>query len=406
VTVYRYRALTRAGELVVGEITEASQAAAVEKLQRLGQMPFHIRPATSGGWPSWLNRDLFGSRRLTSRGLGIMTHELATLLQAGLPLDRGLEILSGLAESRQGRAALVALLSRIRGGACLADAMGIDPVNFPKAYVSMVRAGELGGTLEATLFHLAEFLARSHATSETIRSAMIYPIILLVLSGISIAIILTVVLPQLEPLFHEAGNALPLSTQILMTIAKAIQDFWWLLLLLLIGSLVLLRHAADNPVLRLRWHGVLLKLPLIRGLIAKSEAARFSRTLGTLLRNGVPMSLALPVIRGTLGNVVMAKAIDGVAARLKEGEGLAAPLAKAKIFPELSTQLVRVGEETGRLDEMLLKLADIYDRDVQRVIDRLLALLVPLLTVALGCLIAAIVASVLAALLSVNELAG
>ena len=401
---YRYNAVTNAGKYLEGEMEAPSQSAVIERLHDLGHLPIRadeIKGPSRGGW---LTQRLFATRRVSHKDVGMVTRELATLLDAGLPLDRSLEIVKNLAEKEGVSEMLAQVLDRVRGGASLADAMASQGRAFPRFYVGMVRAGEAGGALGTVLGRLADFMEKSQALTESVKSALVYPTILLTMAGVSVILLLTVVIPQFKPLFEDAGQALPLATQILVSAGEVFQHYWWAIGLAVVGLVLVARREISNPVRRYRWDGVLLRIPLLGELVAKIEVARFSRTLGTLVRNGVPLLTALSIVKDTLRNTFIAKAVEGVAVRLKEGQGLAEPLTVAKVFPALATSLVRVGEETGQLEEMLDKLAEIYDREVQRTLERMLALLVPVLTIGLGLVIAAIIVSVLTAILSVNRL--
>jgi general secretion pathway protein F len=402
---FRYEALNEAGGVMSGEMDGTTAAAVIAQLQDSGYLPIGAREIKAGDLGSWLRRDLLGQRRLSRRDLGTATQELATLLKAGLPLDRALDMLVELSESKRAQTLFAAVLEKVRGGASLADAIAAQGEGFPPLYVNMIRAGETGGALDVTLLRLSDYLAKSHAARETVKSALVYPIILVCIAGLSLTIVLTVVLPQFKPLFQDVGVALPWSTRIVMGIGDAVHDFWWVGGLVIVAGVVGFRRAMAVPSVRLRWHRFLLRLPLIRDLVAKTDTARFARTLGTLATNGVPLPTALALSRETLANGVLADAVSEVTTRLKEGEGLSVPLAQAGCFPRLATQLMRVGEETGRLDEMLLNVADVFDREVQRTTERLLAIMTPALTILLGMAIAGIIASVLVALLAVNDLA-
>ncbi|MFQ5984829.1 MAG: type II secretion system F family protein [Alphaproteobacteria bacterium] len=401
---YRYKAVTDSGNVVEDDMEAPSQSAVIERLHDLGHLPIRadeIKGPSQGGW---LRRRLFATRRVSHRDVGLVTRELATLLQAGLPLDRSLEIVKNLAEKEGVSEMLAQVLDRVRGGVSLADAMASQGRAFPRFYVSMVRAGETGGALDTVLGRLADFMEKSQALTENVKSALVYPIILLTMAGVSVVLLLTVVIPQFTPLFEDAGEALPVAAQILVSVGEVFQHYWWAIGLAIVGLVLLARRELSSPVRRYRWDRVLLRSPLVGDLVAKLAAARFSRTLATLLRNGVPVITALSIVKDTLGNTVMARAVEGVAARVKEGQGLAQPLMAAQVFPDLAISLVRVGEETGQLEQMLDKVAEIYDREVQRTVERMLALLVPVLTIGLGVLIAAIIVSVLTAILSVNQL--
>lgn len=402
-SVFRYTAFTPAGEVRTGELAADSEAAAIVALQDQGYIPVRAEAARSSR-VAWLHRDVFGPRRISYRDLGVLTHELATLLEAGLPLDRALETLIDLTDVKALRAVLRRTLEAVRGGASLADALAANK-GLPPSAVSMVRAGQAGGTLEPTLVRLSEYLTRTHALGESIKSALVYPAILVVVAGLSLIVVLTVVLPEFHPLFRDAGARLPAATRIVMGLGDFIQAHGLVLIVLGAAAGVSARLAMRTASVAGHVHRHALRLPLWGSLIAKTQTARLSRTLGALAANGVPLAAALPIAAATLTNRALAAAVQSVAADLKEGGGFAEPLARTGMFPPLFVQLVRVGEQSGRLEDMLIKLANIYDGDVARTVERLLALLVPALTIGLGVLIAGVIASVLVAILSLNDLA-
>ena len=401
---FRYKAMTPGGDMVTGTLEAPSQAAAVQQIRSLGHYPISANDAEAGNWRHWLNRELKFRRGPRPRDLAIATQELGMLLDAGLELDRALSILVGLGEIESLRKPFTAVLARVRDGASLADALTASPA-FPKLYVSMVRAGEMGGNLEATLGRLAEYLSRAAAIREAIGSALVYPIILLCTAGLSICVILIFVLPEFKPLFDEAGKSLPFATQVVMAIGDFLGAWWWALLVLIAAGAYTFRRALRDADFRARWDNFKLKLPLLGPLWTKIEVEKFARTLGTLLSNGVALPTALGMSAETLNNSVIAHAVRQTALSLREGEGLAARLARTQVFPPIALDFVRVGEETGKLDEMLLRQADLYERSIKNSVDRLLALLVPLLTILLGMMVAGLIASILVAILSINDLA-
>jgi general secretion pathway protein F len=295
------------------------------------------------------------------------------------------------------------VLERVRAGASLAAATQ-QAGAFAPAFVSMVRAGEASGALAPALLRLADLSLRAHELRESVKSALVYPVILLIVAGLSIGFILGIVLPEFKPLFDNAPGALPTSTRILMGAGDVIQRHWALLLAGILIGLLGLHQAWRHERLKPLWHRAALKIPVLRRLIVAAETARLTRTLGTLVSGGVTLATALPITRETLGNLVVRAAVARATESLKEGEGLSRPLERLKLFPRLAIQLARVGEETGRLGDMLLKTADIYDAEVRRAIERALALLVPALTIGLGLVVAGIIASVLVAILSINNL--
>jgi len=283
--------------------------------------------------------------------------------------------------------------------------MGEHDDVFSTYYVSMVRAGEASGALDVVLTRLAEFLEKSQKLRESVRTALYYPIFLLIMALVSIVILLSFVVPEFKPLFASAGAALPTSTRMLVATGDFLRDYGWVLLIVMGCALYVLRRYFATAEGRQLWDSFMLKLPFIGTLITKIEVARFSRTVSTLLSNGVGLLNALEIVRHTLTNTVMASSIDSVATRLKEGGGLAQPMMETGLYPRLVVHLIRVGEESGQLDGMLSKLADIYDDEVGQTTARLLALLVPMLTIGMGIIIAAIITSILTAIFSVNTLA-
>lgn len=399
---FRYKAVTAAGTITTGTVDAETQADAVAQIRGLGHLPLSAAQSGAERWRALL--PTVSSRRQSQAQIAFATQELAALLGARLPLDRALGILAELDETRALRGALTAVLASVRDGLSLADAFDATGI-FSKSYVTMVRAGELGGNLEATLKRLAEYLARASAVRDTIVSALIYPIILLCTATLSVIFILVFVLPEFAPLFQQAGKALPVSTAFALALGAFLTNYWWLIGIAAATTYLLLRRAARQPGFRRARDRMVLRLPLIGDLALKTEIERFSRMLGTLLTNGVALPQALLIARDTLGNCVVADAVGETAARLKEGEALAARLRQTNVFPPLALDLIRVGEETGSLDEMLLKQAELYEHEVKQAVGRLLALLVPLLTVVMGLIVAGLIASILVAILSVNELA-
>ena len=407
--LFRYKAVSGSGDIVEGEMKAGSRAGVIDQLHDRGYVPIRadeVRAPSHAGPRAvkFLGRDILPARRVSRRNIALMTRDLATLLGAGLPLERAFEVLIDLADREAVKALLGRVLDAVRSGSTLADALAAQGGAFPAYYVSMIQAGEAGGSLDEVLIRLADFMERERALKDRVTSALIYPAIVLVMAGLSVVILLAVVVPEFKPLFEDAGQALPLSTRIIVALGEAFQDYWWAALLAIAAAALLARQQLANPASRHRWHGLILKTPLLGDLTAKIEVARFSRTVGTLLKNGVALLTALGIAKHTLSNAVLAKSTEGVAERLKQGKGLAEPLAEAGLFPRLALHLVRVGEESGRLEEMLIKIADIYDHEVERAMERLLALLVPAVTIVLGLLIAGIIGSVLSALLGVYDL--
>ena len=402
---YRYEAVDASGEVVRDELDAATLDAAIVRLRDQGLLPLAVNEAKSGFLRGGFGQPLFSKRRALSRKtIALLTQQLASLLHAGMPLDRALTILIGVTEDEQAKPVLERVQEKVRGGSSLADALEVQGV-FSRFYLNMIRAGEAGGALDVVLKRLTEFLERSQALRETVTSALIYPIILLSVSALSVIILLTFVVPQFQRLFADAGKALPLATQIVIAVGDGFRYYWWVGAILVVLLSAVARRQLSQPESRARWDDRFLRLPLFGDLIAKVETARLSRTLGTLLGNGVSMLNALTIVRETLSNQVLAGALGEVAEHVKTGRGLADPLLEAGRFPKLAVQMIRVGEETGQLQEMLLQVADTYDGEVQTAVKRMLTLLEPALILGLGVIIAGIIMSILVAILSLNDLA-
>ncbi|WP_417357018.1 type II secretion system F family protein [Gallaecimonas pentaromativorans] len=393
---FHYRAVTSQGQMQQGQLDADSREQVVAQLQQAGLIVLEIRKA--GRWELRL-----GSQRLAGNLVLLFTQQLAALLAAGIALDRALEIMTQLGQEPRLTRLIGNIHQGLRGGKALSAVLA-EQQGFSDFYLSLIRAAEAAGNLGQGLEDLAFYQERAQALKDKTLSAFLYPLVLLLVSALSLLVILTYVVPQFQQLFSDMGKALPLPTQVVIASAGFIRDWGlWLLLALALGG-VLLQRQLKEPVFRLRWDSWLLRLPLYGTLLGKLEMARFSRSLGTLLKSGVPLVKALQVARTSVGNFRLGKALDDSTEGLKEGQRLAGLLKQQQVFPALALQMLQVGEETGQLDQMLLKVAGTYDREVETGIQRLLTVLEPLLIVGLGMLIAAIIISILMAILSINDL--
>lgn len=401
--LFHYRALTPDGESIEGEMEAGTQDAVISRLHEAGQIPVHmIQISEPGNFKE--RKKLFGTRReLTSRDVSLLTSKLSIMLHAGLPLDNALGMLADLIPPGPGRKILEKIRAAVQNGAPLSEAMQAHPDVFNRLYISTVRAGEAAGALDTVLARLADYLERSRELRETVISALIYPAILLVVALFSLAILMIYVVPQFSDLFEGMNQALPVPTAMVIAASNLLQKFWWLILVLLILISYGVKWMYRNPDTRKKIDGYLLKLPLIADLITKIEVARFSRTLGTLTANGVPLLNSLNIVRESIGNTLMREAVGNVSEQLRIGKGMSRPLSATGLFPTLAVQLIHVGEETGELDKMLNQLADIYDNEVRETVKRLLTLLEPALIIGLGIIIAVIILSILLAILGLNE---
>jgi general secretion pathway protein F len=401
---FRYKAASPAGEVLEGEIEAASRVVAVERLRRKGHLPIRVEPLTGAAADRPIRASGRRSERLPAREVALLTREMATLLQAGLPLDRSLALISEMTQHEALRKFVERLLQSVRGGVSLAQALEPERHRLPAIYVGMVSAGEAGGTLAPVLARLADALEQAERLKETVRSALAYPALVLLVALGSLTVLLTVVLPEFRPLFESSGADLPTSTAVLIALGEGLARWWWALALL--ALLLGLAVSAHNrtPEGRLRRDGILLDTPLLGDVIRKNEVARFCRTLGTLSGNGVPILDALRIAGDAVANQVIAESIRALGQQLRRGERMAPHLARSRVFPQMAVQLVQVGEESGELSAMLLRVSDIYDEEVKRSLQRLVSMLVPAITIGLGLLVAAIVATMLTAILGTYDL--
>ena len=402
-TRFRYRAAAASGEILEGELEATSQEMVVRRLQAQGHVPI-LAEEVVGGSPARAGRRRWGSG-IRADEVGVFTTELTALLESGLALDRALDMLAGLSGERAFGAVVLDLQAHVRRGVDLSAAMERHPAVFSRLYLNMVRAGEATGTLDLALARVSEFLERARNLRETLVSAMVYPALLLAFAGVSIAVILGVVIPKISALFADAGHQLPLITRVVVQVGGFVHDWWWAIAGVVAVVLVYLRQRLREPAVRIEWDRRVLALPLVGELISKYEAARFTRTLGTLLRSGVGLLDAIAIAREVVGNRAIAAGLERVATSVRQGQGLARPLLDAAVFPGLASNMVQVGEETGNLETMLLHVAEIYDREVETRIRRAVDVLGPLLILGLAVLIGTIIMSVLVAVLGVNELA-
>lgn len=402
--LFHYRAVSDNGEIQQGQLEVADEQAVLEQLRARGLIPLEI--GTRRGWQAWLQLDLDELlRHSRSKKLVILfTQHLASLLQAGVPLDRSLEIMLRVSVDLPMQQLITPVQDGVRRGVSLSHILGERPELFSGFYISMVQASEVAGDLAEGLGNLAYYLERSKSLRDRLVSALIYPIVLLGVSVASLLVILTYVIPQFRQLFDDMGAALPLSTQIVIGVAELLRSAAGWLLLAVLAAFWLWRRLLKQPGYRLQWDRLMLRLPLLGALRQRIETARFARSLGTLLSGGVALLQALGIARQTLSNQLLVEQVGIAAESLKQGRQLAAPLLASGVFPVLALQMIQVGEETGHLDQMLLKVADTYDREVEVSIQRLLAILEPLLIVGLGLLIAGIILSVLVAIMSITEL--
>ena len=408
---FHYKAIDEKGDWIEGRLDAPNEAAVVTLLRRQQRMPVSIHASESApkaglgaGFLGALNQPLLQGRGFGRKDVAIMTRELATLLNAGLTVDQALNFLVDVATGDAQKKLFSDLLEKVQGGSTLADALETRGSLFSTAYTSLVRAGETGNALGDVLTRLAEFLDQNEKLAEQVKSALVYPLLLLVMAGLSIAVLLTLVVPQFTPIFESAGADLPWLTQIVVGMGEVTRAYWWHALIAIALLFFLGRHHLQDPAARLRLDGVLIKLPLIGDLIAKIDTAKLARTVGTLLANGVALPKALSITRNTMGNAALRETLDTALTGVKEGKNIAGALERSGMFPKLATHLVAVGERSGQLETMLLKIALIFDQEVKTAVERMMTLLVPMLTIGVGLVIATIIGAILSAILAAYQL--
>jgi len=404
---FKYKAVSSAGEVQEGVLEAASSTAAVARVQSMGLIPIRAEEARAGGAAAPTaapRRSLFQRNTVSQTDIGVMTRELATLLRAGLPLDRSFEILINLSGNPRMAELIGSIRNDVRGGAALSKALDNQKGVFTRFYVNMIRAGEAGGSLPTVMLRLAEYMERAKALRDNIGASLTYPGFLAVISLMAVVVLLGVVVPRFKPIFAGAGKAVPAMTQVVLVMGDAMRNYWWAMLAGALAIVWLAARRLRDPETRYRVDRWMVTKPVVGPLFSRIEMARFSRTLGTLLSNGVTLVAALNIVRETMGNTWLAEAIGGVARELKEGRGLGRPMMETGRFPMLAVHMIQVGEETGRLDDMLMQVAETYDREVEVAIRKALALLQPVMIVLMAAVIGFIIIAILSAMMSVYDL--
>lgn len=404
-TTFRYTAIGAGGERLAGLMDAATEAEVIARLQRQGTMPVRAEPADKASrWRGLLHLDLGGRRGLRKQDVADLIRELATMLTAGQDLDRALRYMQETASTRV-RPTITGLRDAVRDGSPLSVAMSRYPGSFPAMHVGLVRAGEAGGNLGPTLLRIADLLDRQRALASTVTSALIYPAVLLVAMIGAVTLLLTEVLPQFVPMFEQGGVELPASTRFLIAAGGFVQEDGLFLLLVLLVLVFAARQALRQKRVRLTVDRVLLRLPVIGGLMKEVLAARFTRVLGTLLQNGVALIPALAIVHDAMGNQAARVAVEQASLTARGGGSLTRELEAARLFPARTIHLLRLGEETAQMAAMALRAADIHEERTRLATQRLTALLVPAMTILMGVAVGGIVASLMTAMLSLNNLA-
>jgi type IV pilus assembly protein PilC len=374
------------GDLVNDKVDLPSKDDVVAHLRKNRMIVVQVREAKGGGF-----NIRFGGTGIKTRDVVIFTRQFATMINAGLPLVQALDILAQQTENKTLAAITRQVVYDVESGHTLADALRKHPKAFSDLYVNMVAAGEAGGILDTILLRLAQFLEKNDAIIRKVKGAMIYPAVIFGVAGIAISVLLIFVIPTFESMFASAGIVLPLPTRIVIGASDLLQGYWWLIIAVIgVGIFGLIRYRKTASG-RLNIDRFLLRMPVLGDLLRKSAVSRFTRTLGTLISSGVSILDGLEITARTAGNMVIHNAVMESRASIAGGETIPAPLQKSKVFPPMVISMIAVGEQTGGLDEMLSKIADFYDDEVDAAVSALLSLLEPIMIVVLGVIVGGMV---------------
>ena len=400
-TAVHYRAVGSDGKLRTGLITADTTTSVARELRRQGLTPVYVgaeeKKSLAFELPSF-----GGSRR---RDVLFFTQELSTLLNSGVPLDRALSITTELTTHAHFRVIVSDILRSIKGGKSLADSLALHPQYFSDLFINMVRAGEASGSLGGIFERLSEFEKSRDQLRGYIISSMIYPAVLALVGAASIFILMDFVVPRFASIFEDGRMQIPVPTKIMLDVSKMVQDWSWVVALTIIGSATAFRLYTRTAAGRSWWDGTRLRIPLLGEALRKAETSRFARAMSTLVANSVPLVQSLHISAGILYNTRMSNALKDVAQGVKRGEGLAQPLARTRMFPPLASHLLTVGEETGKLDQMFARMADIYEEETRSSIKRFTSAFEPLVILTMGLIVGALVLSMLIAITSINDVA-
>lgn len=388
---WKYTSRDAAGKLVKGSLEAANESSAVSKLRSMGLSPVQVDEV---GAATGLQREITikgFEKGVDLKSIAIMTRQLATMIGAGLALLRALTIISMQTENKRLAAILATVASDVETGSSFSTALEKHPVDFPPLMINMVRAGETGGFLDEALETVAENFEKEAKLRSTVKSAMAYPVMVLLMSVVAVILMLLFIVPVFKNMFEGLGSSLPLPTQLLVTVSE---QMWWILPILIVLTIVgsvWWRLNRNTDEVRKVVDPIKLKIPVFGSLMRKIAIARFTRNFANMVSSGVPILQALSVVGETSGNWVIAQATDRIAEAVRQGQSLAVPLAKEPVFPPMVVQMMAVGEDAGSLETMLAKVADFYDAEVQATTEALTSLIEPLLIAFLGVVVGGMV---------------
>ena len=401
-TAFHFRAVASDGKVRSGTLSANTDKLAAAELRRQGLIPVYVGSEQKKAGVELRLPTFDRSKR---RDVLFFTQEISTLLNAGVPLDRALGITAELTERSAFRALILNVLRILKGGKSLADSLAAHPSHFSELYVNMVRAGEASGGLAVIFERLAEFERSKDDLRSYIISSLIYPALLASVGLASIFILLNFVVPRFAGIFADSRMKIPLPTQLMLSVSQFVQSYCWMAAAALAAFIVAWRLYTATAAGRLWWDGARLKIPMLGDALRKAETARFARAMGTLVANAVPLVQSIGISAAILNNLTISRALAGVAQGVKRGEGIAAPLRRAAVFPPLAAHLLTVGEETGRLDQMFHRMADIYENDTRSSIKRFTSVFEPIVILVMGVMVGALILSMMLAITSINDVA-
>ncbi len=394
---FTYRARTKSGRIVSDIIESDNRTSVISKIQQMDYFPIEVveKGERATGFSIKKKISLSRSRRIKSKDIVLFTRQLSNLINAGMPLLKALTVLARQTENGNLAGVIRSLKSDVQDGKAFSDALAKHPQLFPKLYLGMIKAGEAGGVIEVILNRLADFSEKQQALKDRVKSALAYPVVMLLVGAGTIVFLMAFVIPRFVTMFQDIGQTLPLPTRMLITASDILKGYWWFYLPVLLLAVFIVRQYAKKDEGKMFFDRVKLKLPLLGKMLRKVAIANFTRTLGTLIENGVPILTGLTMTKDTIGNEVIARELVTIHANVKDGDSLARPLARSKEFPPIIADMVAIGEETGKIEDTLVRVADFYDAEIENTIKTLTSLLEPIVILIMGVVVGFIVLAML-----------
>ncbi len=402
--VFAYQATDRHGKLITGKIDAEEKQQVVTVLQKQNVLPIQIKQE-KGFYPSFSSLSFSNPfKEASNNDIMIFTRQLSTLLISGITLDKSLFILTDLTEKEKLRDIIKTVREKVHGGSTFADALTKYPKIFTRLFINMVRVGEAGGVLGEVTERLSDFLEKTQKLKENIQSAMVYPALLALIGGSAVVVLMIFVIPKFAIIFSDMGQTIPLAAAVLIGLSSFVSNYWWIVLFFIILSCYMGWRYIRTPQGKFKWDTWVLEIPYIGSLVRKIEISRFCRTFGTLIKSGVPVLQSLLIVKEVINNRVISQSLKKIHSGVKVGKGISGPLKESNSLPPLAIHMISIGEETGNLEEMLFKVSDIYDNEIEVSIKNIIALIGPLLILMMACIVGFIVLSLLTAIFSVNEI--